>query len=395
MLDKIISPKINNRKIRIAAVIVFSFFSAYYILLLCNHIETDVQAHLIVSYKFVNEAGPLTPNFLYFILVALFAGFSKYKVLYYLSSVFIIAVALSAKFLLNYSYFEKCTEGNGVQKNKILLFSIGILFVFCLPGADFFTNKNFFLGLLAPNVWHNSTIIFLFPFAIALFFETYFFLYDSSRFNKNRVITLGVLIILNILIKPSFLFTVIPTVFFCLLFEKVTASKLTTVLLYGGGLLLVLLQYFIIYKSQKPEGCINCSESVIIEPFAVWKYYASNIPVSFLASFLFPLAFFVLSKGQILKDRLVRFAVFNWAVGLFIYILFAESGERKFHGNFSWQMVTGNYLLFFILGFSLWNKQHVNKINKTSKIILQGLLYLHILWGLGYLIKIILLRKYA
>jgi hypothetical protein len=395
MLNNIIESKTSKKEVSIIASIVLCFFSAYYFLLLYNRIETDVQAHLIISYKFVNEAGPLTPNFLYFILVALFAGFSKYKVWYYLSSVLIIAVSLAAKFLLNYSYAEKCLVDNEVEKNKILLFSIGMLFVFCLPGADFFLHKNFFLGLLAPNVWHNSTIIFLFPFAIALFFETYFFLYSSGIFKRNKVIALGLLIILNILIKPSFLFTIIPAVFLCLIFEKTKTAKLTTVILYGGGLLLIILQYFIIYKTKNPEGCNNCSESVIIEPFAVWRHYASNIPVSFLSSFLFPLLFLFLSKGQILKDRLVRFAVVNWLVGILIYILFAESGERKFHGNFSWQMVTGNYLLFFVFGLSLWNKQIVSKISKASKITLQFLMYLHILWGAGYFIKIILFRKYA
>jgi len=47
--------------------------------------------------------------------------------------------------------------------------SFTLLFVFSLPSVQVFTNKFYYLGQFTPNVWHNSTTIFLMPFALLLF----------------------------------------------------------------------------------------------------------------------------------------------------------------------------------------------------------------------------------
>ena len=157
----------------IAAIILFAVFLIYYSLILYLRIGTDVQVHANMAYIFFNADGYISPNFLYYFLVALLAGFSKYKIAYYISAVILISGAITFKFIVNAYYLKKYLQQKTITT---VLLAIMLLFIFCLPGINFFKDKNFYLGQLAPNVWHNSTVIFLAPFSIILFFETINFL---------------------------------------------------------------------------------------------------------------------------------------------------------------------------------------------------------------------------
>ena len=167
-----------------------------------NKIETDVQQHAQYAHALVNDDAKLPPNFLYFFLVSVLAGFSKYKIAFYSASVFLLSFAVTFKFFINAYYIKKYTKID--HSYLIALFSIFLIFIFCFPGIDFFKTKVFHLGQLAPNVWHNSTIIFLFPFSILLFFKSYELLYEDKEIVLGQVTSL---VIINALIKPSFLFS--------------------------------------------------------------------------------------------------------------------------------------------------------------------------------------------
>lgn len=377
------------------AVATFFFFCIYYLILLYSHIDTDIQAHAFVSYKFITEGGALTPNFLYFITIAFFAGFSKYKLMYYAASIFIISLSLTAKYLINTFYTVKYSLVNTGLNKQVVFTAASLMFVFCLPGLNFFEQGDFLLGQLASNTWHNSTVIFLFPFAIVLFFEFFGFI---QNFERKKIPLLIFLIVINALIKPSFLFTIMPTVMLWGVIIKNKNYRKILISLSALNLLalaLIFVQYFVIYipvQTVSSLPCKDCTDSVGIEPFAVWKYYSLSIPVSFASSLFFPLLYFIISKGSILKDRLVKFATINWLIGLLIYIVFIETGGRKYHGNFGWQMIIGNYLLFFVLAIKLFNNANEKK-SIAYKILLLAFL-LHILWGVVYFLKIIFLKNY-
>ncbi len=381
----------------IASVLIFIFFASYYTAVLFRHIDTDIQAHAYIAYKFITTGGALTPNFLYFIVIALFAGFSKYKLMYYAASVLVISLSLTAKYFLNVMYFNKISTQQLVHHNKSDYISACLMFLFCLPGLNYFENNNFLLGQLATNVWHNSTIIFLFPFAIMLFFEGYRFV---ENFEKKKILLLISLIVINVLIKPSFLFTIIPTIMCWVIFKrgKNNQSLLFSVLFLSVlAIILIFAQYFIIYVTTPTitgADCKSCSDGVTIEPFAVWKYYSLSMPLSFISSMFFPIIYFILSKGRVLKDGLVKFATINWLAGILIYILFVESGGRKYYGNFGWQMIIGNYLLFFVLAIKLFSniKELTNK-NIFYKILTFSF-FLHFLWGVVYFFRILFYKSY-
>ncbi len=381
----------------ITASSIFVFFAFYYSALLFTHIDTDIQAHAFITHKFITTGGSLTPNFLYFIVIALFAGFSKYKLMYYASSVLVISLSLTAKFFINNKYINEFSAVQIEEKNKFKYVPISLMFIFCLPGLNFFVNNNFLLGQLASNLWHNSTVIFLFPFAIMLFFEIFSFLEKSG---KSKFTLLIFLVVINILIKPSFIFTIIPTAIIWVIFTKKYNNRnllLKVSFLSILALALIFMQYFIIYISSETVSeidCKSCSDGVSIEPFAVWKYYSLSIPFSFISSFLFPFLYFLCTKGKIMKDNLVKFATINWFFGIVIFILFVETGGRKYHGNFGWQMIIGNYLLFFVLAIRLFtNSSELSRKSVVYKILSLSFL-LHVIWGVIYFFKILFLKNY-
>ncbi|MGF2413936.1 MAG: hypothetical protein ACQUYJ_16510, partial [Ferruginibacter sp.] len=346
MFNNLIKLKTNQRTNQIAALVIFLFFTVYYFIILYLRVSTDIQPHAAVAYSFAVNDDKLTPNFLYFVLVALLSGFSNYYPLYYGASILLLAGAITAKFLLNNGYLNKYAL---LGDNKLLSFilSFAMLCVFALPGLNFFEVKDFYLGQLAPNVWHNSTVIFLMPFAMLLFFKSYELLVLSKTAkNKNLLVQVGVLIVINVLIKPSFLFTLLPSVFIFFVYNKLfsqgSSNRFAHLLPYIFGLLFIAVEYYIIYRLGYTSSVTSTqgeTSKVIVAPFKVWQHFSSNIVIAIITSLFFPLVYLAVSKGQVLKNKIVQFAVLNFVIGLSIWILFAEEGVRMFHGNFFWQVV--------------------------------------------------------
>jgi hypothetical protein len=274
-----------------------------------------------------------------------------------------------------------------------------LLFIFCLPGFNFSYPDRFYLGQLAPNVWHNSTVIFLFPFAIILFFKV-FELLQANEPNKKISYQVAALILINALIKPSLLFTIIPSFFILFLFSnnpwKIKIKELDKFLPFIVGIIFIGVEYLIIYKLNYTSTVTPSNQSgIMIAPFEVWRYLSGNVVISFLTSCLFPLVYIFITKGKVLKSPLVIFAVTNFIIALAIWILFAESGDRKLHGNFYWQVVITNYLLFFSLLLHLINGIKTNTISKIKRLVIAGVLLMHFAWGVFYWIKIIIFRGYS
>lgn len=162
-------------------------------------------------------------------------------------------------------------------------------------------------------------------------------------------------------------------------------------------MLFISVEYIIIYQlnyDSKTAGAYKGSD-VIIAPFEIWKHYSSNIYFSFISSLLFPLIYVLFTKAMVLKNKMVLFASINFLIGLLIYIFFAEGGYRKLHGNFGWQIVTANYLLFFSFMLYLINDIKTSVKVNPKQVILCILFLLHFGWGLIYLLKIIVVKSHS
>jgi hypothetical protein len=377
----------------------FIIFFGYYLLLLFRHTSSDIQAHAQIAYSYAVNNDKLFPNFLYFFLVALFAGFSKNIYLYYGASVVLISLALSFKFLLSQYYLSKYSLP-GYNKAAYLFPAVAIMFVFALPGVNFFQINEYYLGQLPPNVWHNSTVIFLMPFSILLFFKSYSFLFTDGANKKQEQWQIFFLIIINALIKPSFLFTLIPSVVFFFVWMNIFSitgkKQLRSLLPFIAGLLFIAVEYYLIFVRGHVSNVVSSHQkaSVVIEPFVVWSNYSPNMLIAFLTSCFFPLLYIVVSKGRVLKNRMVQFAVVNYVAAISIWILFAEEGARKFDANFCWQVVVAAFLLFFSLLIHFNNEYKQQIVGKWRQYIVGGAFLLHFIWGIVYWVKIIIFRGY-
>lgn len=384
----------------IVALILFVFFAGYYAVILYKRIGTDIQPHAAIAFSLFNNNDKVTPNFLYFFLVGLFAGFSKYYPLYYLSSVILLSGAITAKFVLVDYYIRKYTI---LKSNKLLSFFLAVmlLFVFALPGVDFFTQKNFYFGQIVPTVWHNSTVIFLMPFALLLFFKSYRFVFEAEIPHRKDIIDLFILIILNLLIKPSFLFTLLPAVFLLLSLNLLKKGKwlntVTKLFPYIAGLVFILAEYYVIYRLNYVSTVVNTNgegSGVVVTAFELWGHYSKNIPVAFLSSLLFPVVYFMLQARQLLKNKMFCFSALNFIIGIAEWCLLAEKGLRKFHGNFFWQVVIATFLLFLVLVIDFLQRNKSFKPNNPKKLLIVTVFALHFLWGIFYWAKIIIFKDY-
>lgn len=393
----------KKKSILIAASIVFIIFFAYFFLLIDSGVKTDIQIHASMAHSFANHHDRLTPNFLYYFLVALVSGFSDNYPAYYWSSILMVSAAVTAKLCLNHSYISKYAD---MPPHWAITWglSFAMLFVISLPSWDFFRSQHFYLGQLTPNVWHNSTTIFVMPFAMLLFFKSYELLFsDDVYHNKNLLTHITLLIVINALIKPSFLFTLLPSVFiiFCYgKFSNATDRKTSQLLPYLFGIIFIAAEYYVIYKlnyassvAERVSGD-DGKASIILAPFEVWRHFSENTLITTIASLFFPLLYLSLSKGNPLKNKLVQFASANFIIGLGTWILFAEDGVRKFHANFIWQVVITTYLLFFSLLLNFINDIKLNKVSRNKQLIIGSAFALHFIWGAVYWIRIIALKNY-
>jgi hypothetical protein len=379
----------------------FLTFAAYYSFILISRIPTDLQPHAKMAYSYSQGEVKLLPNFLYFFLLSLFTGFSKQYALYYIPAVILMSAAITAKFFITKFYAVKFCSICKENQTYPYLIAIVMLFVFPLPGVNYFTADQFYMGQLAPNVWHSSTTIFLMPFAEILFFESYSLLFLNDKNTKNKIVQVLVLLTLNALIKPSFLFTLLPTVgiffFVQYLFLKKETNYLVKILPYVIGCIFIAVEYYFIYKLNYSgvDYSDKTNSGIAFEPFAIWKSYSPNLVIAFITSFFFPLVYILVSKGAVLKNTIVRFSLCNYLIGLSLWILLAEQGFRRSDGNFIWQMVVAGYLVFFTMLIEFLNAAKNNTLTKMKQWIAGGSFFLHFAWGVFYWVKIIIFSNYA
>lgn len=375
------------------------FSGAVFLLIVLLPVKTDLQVHAEIVRIMIRESIP-PGNFLYYLAVALFSWFSlDLQVLYY-SSCVVLALSVLLKFSVTKRIVFSELAGSGLDKGELQLGGriVGLLVIlFCL--ALFAHNypvfsRRLYLGQFPPNVWHNSTTIFLMPFALLLFYRSYVFLRDGEM---KLLPHLLILCIINILIKPSFcfVFLIVFPAFAIIRFGVSKKSQAAIVLaLFVGAL--ILLQYLYIYKYATIFDLYTDRgrSDIKIAFLQVWRSFSRNILLSLIASLVFPLVSLVFYYKSLISSFFYRYAATSFVVALLIFMVLAESGGREFHGNFVWQVIMCTYLLFTVTLTEIAKKNLTTplaaKHAKGALVALAG----HFGFGLVYLAKILILRSY-
>jgi len=217
-----------------------------------------------------------------------------------------------------------------------------------------------------------------------------FFKFLKSKDKKYKMIysiVAGAMLVLTTYTKPNYtlgILVVIGLVFLYNFFVKKQRKILTYYIIQILPSVLMLLAQFSLTYMLESE---SLAEGGIALAFfkQVIQYNKSNpraIVYSFFAMTLYPLASLVLFIKEKVKLSLEMKIVYLFTVvQLFFYFFVVESGERAYHGNFTWGYCGASFILF------LFTTVEAKKITaKWQKIVLCFFQLCHLVCGVAYII---------
>jgi len=358
----------------VAAVLAGSFAGYLVDTVVTHRLQSDFRAHLQFAATGLQHE-PVPGNFLLYLLIGICSGFSAepHRLLTGLIAVIVAATAAKAWLSVAFVGARERLPVWGLAAAALCL----VAFSPPLPDP--------YLGQIPANVWHNSTTMLLMPFAIGMFWTSYEYLRGGSRRMLWATLALAAL---NVAAKPSFVFcflVVFPVAVRLARHDRreIRAGWLVT----AGAAAILAVQYFYIFVAQLGGAAAeppDQKDGIAIDPFRVWSAFSDNIPVSLLVSYVFPIAALALGGAWVRRALAVRYACGLAAAGLLIFVVLKESGPRELHGNFLWQAVVTNYLLFLSLIGAVvpWLRQ--TRFGWRQALVTAAFL-LHVVCGLLYL----------
>lgn len=350
--------------------------------------NTDLVAHARIA-KEMNENGNLfSGNFLLYFLISLFSLFSTDLQVIKISLCVLLALAVTFKYNIIKCYFASFLI---FKKAGFLSFSLSViyilpLFYFLKSFGIFLNTENMYLGYYVPNVWHNSTVIFLFPFAILLYLLSF---KQLNEYDKKRNYFIAILVILNVLIKPSFFFVFLIayplTVIFKVGFKD---SPKYFLLPITAGLLSLLYVYLTIYSGDDGSAVTISFNNILNATF-----WINNGKYLFVSLF-FPILYFVFNYKALIKDWEFLYVILLFIVSVGVFYLCREVGPRANHGNFYWQIVITTWLVFLYMAKQLF-VVNVNQTNLRLNSMFKVLYSLHVVMGVVYIIKLLMTKDFG
>lgn len=361
---------------------------------------SDLPAHARGAQRMLEENRLFENNFLMYLMANVLTCFSGalYPIQWALA--LLIAMSNTTKYVLVKNEFSRLFS---VKQAKIA--SLALLFVFVIPVfyfmkifGVFLATNNMYFQYYVPNVWHNSTILCMMPFAIMTFLLSIlqFEQYDKKR---NGLITLFV--ILGTLVKPSFFFcyaVAFPIIMFVKYrFGKEFFYSLIPVLV---GCVCVLYEFMTIYDGGDGNGV-----SIAVSPLFTLDFWKPRI-LYFLVSMALPGLFTLFYWKEIRRDQEFWFILIMLLVALGISWCCVETGDRAGHGNFSWQVISAMWFVYYyILKTILKSRKGLLKADAEEQrskpwrywvnrafLIVYGA---HVLSGVLYLIKYMVTKDMA
>lgn len=331
---------------------------------------------------------------LYFFVVMTLAFFQNNTDLINVISVVVLCISVIVKYLITVNIFNReLFSVNGTLEKKLNIgsYSISVVAIIqfivllvCLAENWIYKRSaTMALGYIPVNSWHNSTTIFLMPVAVLLFYKSYLFFryHDINENNFTQLWQLAALSLFSVLIKPSYFFVFsIAFPVTCLIRFGINKVFLYTILVVVISSIAVFLIYYYVY--------VGSSSSVAIRPFYVWRYWSDNILLGLISSIVFPVLILVFYGRQAIGNLLLGYAWIHLIVAVIIYILLSETGGRELHGNFGWQTIICNFVLFFCSWIVYLKILLTKKSIELKDKLIVGSFLVHVLTGLIYIVKL-------
>ncbi len=359
-------------------------------------IYTDMQGHSKMALEMAKGQRNYGPNFLYYWLLTAWPFELHIQNLSRVAMI-LLGLAHGAKYAaLQWVFWNVFKSLNLSQLWLwVKLSALAGFFFFAIPDPHGVIDLHYlYLGRIVPHVWHNSTSIAVFPFAILLFWFQWRIIDENRQASSRELWILTLLVLCNILIKPSFLFAYLPVTGLYLLFRYYAnpLQLLRQSLPLAASAVLVGLQYLFIYQFETDLTPQNEHGISVGEPFEVWVVHVKSYAYLLLAwglSILGPVVLY-LSYPQHHKDAFFYYSTALFVVAFLISGIFIETGTRRYDGNMIWQVYIC-YAMVVINCIRVLGKLYIEQPKPTIKLKLVSTVFaVHILTGMVYPIRILL-----
>lgn len=307
--------------------------------------NSDLCAHTYIAQQMLEEHRLFSTNFLMYFLINLLTFFTGAKYPMRAVLVLLLAAANTAKYAIVREAFREWTSSKTAKLASFSMLFVYIipLMYFLKPLGIFLSADNMYWGYYVPNVWHNSTILCMMPFAIACYLLS---VKQFKQYTDRRNKYISLFLVLSVLVKPSFFFVYViayPIIMLSQYGLSKTFSKSLLPLLAGG--ICLVYEYVTIYYSG-----VNDGSSVVIDIAQLFTldFWQSHI-LYLVVSLSLPLLFLCLYGRTIVRDPELWFVLIMLVCGLGIMWCCRETGPRATHGNFGWQTIAAMWFVYFYM----------------------------------------------
>jgi hypothetical protein len=246
----------------------------------------------------------------------------------------------------------------------------------------FLLDGKYYYGYIVLANYHNPTVHMLRPFALLMFIIALQVL-DSPRHSVWLILFSAAVTAAATFLKPNYTLLLLPALGGMVAYGMAKRQSIDwRLLVFGLGLPAVLTlgaQYLITYVNGEP------GDKIALLPFVVVSLTSDFVLLKFILSILFPLAIAILYWKWARQDREMIFAWAGFGIGALQYYLLAETGDRLAHGNFSWGLQIGLFILFVVsIRFLLKQQYSFRRLVSPSTWLQYAFYTPHVLAGLLY-----------
>lgn len=354
--------------------------------------NSDLCAHTYIAQQMLEEHRLFSTNFLMYFLINLLTFFTGAKYPMRAVLVLLLAAANTAKYTIVREAFREWTSSKTAKLASFSMLFVYIipLMYFLKPLGIFLSADNMYMGYYVPNVWHNSTILCMMPFAIACYLLS---VKQFKQYTNRRNKYISLFLVLSVLVKPSFFFVYViayPIIMLSQYGLSKTFSKSLLPLLAGG--ICLVYEYVTIYYSG-----VNDGSSVVIDIAQLFTldFWQSHI-LYLVVSLSLPLLFLCLYGRTIVRDPEFWFVLIMLVCGLGIMWCCREMGPRATHGNFGWQTIAAMWFVYFYMLKTVTNSEALSLpqrggYSQRTILIIFGL---HVIMGFVYLGKFLVTKNF-
>lgn len=355
--------------------------------------NSDLPAHAHIAQQMLEEHRLFSTNFLMYFLINLLTFFTGAKYPMRAVLVLLLAAANTAKYTIVRAAFCEWTSSKTAKLASFSMLFVYIipLMYFLKPLGIFLSADNMYLGYYVPNVWHNSTILCMMPFAIACYLLS---VKQFKQYTDRRNKYISLFLVLSVLVKPSFFFVYViayPIIMLGQYGLSKTFSKSLLPLLAGG--ICLVYEYVTIYYSG-----VNDGSSVVIDIAQLFTldFWQSHI-LYLVVSLSLPLLFLCLYGRTIVRDPEFWFVLIMLVCGLGIMWCCRETGPRATHGNFGWQTIATMWFVYFYMLKTATNSEVSSSSQRGgySQRVTLIIFGLHVIMGFVYLGKFLVTKSFC